>query len=128
MEQPFVPYQRNVLGMVEETFPRKEDILFTERIMAGPPDDDVKELVSEKNVSEKGVETKLEDIEEEMSEIKEKIEEEGLEEEEKEVEEDESEEEEEEKDDEMIPSKTSDDWAQRISNEQETKGKNSPTV
>lgn len=96
--------------MVEETFPRKEDILFTERITAGPPDDDVKELVSEKSVSEKGIETKLEDIEEEMSEIKEKIEEEGVEEEEeeKEVEEDEREEEKD-KDDEMIPSKTSDD-------------------
>lgn len=126
MEQPFVPYQRNVLGMVEETFPRKEDILFTERITAGPPDDDVKELVSEKSVSEKGIETKLEDIEEEMSEIKEKIEEEGVEEEEeeKEVEEDEKEEEKD-KDDEMIPSKTSDDWEFRTKG---TKEKNCPIV
>ncbi|XP_043796537.1 glutamic acid-rich protein-like [Apis laboriosa] len=122
MQQPFIPYQRNVLGMVEETFPRKEDVMFRERLMEkkaelDDEDDDVGKPVSERNMNEKGVETKLEEMEEMSDETKENIEEEGLDaeeekeekEEEEKEEEEEQEQEEEEKDDVMIPSKTSDD-------------------
>lgn len=94
MRQPFLPYQRNVLDVVEETFPRKEDVMFTERLMeeAELDEGNVNEPMSEKNVSEKGVETNLEEMEGTSDETKENIDEEGLEDEEEKEEEEEEEE------------------------------------
>lgn len=94
MRQPFLPYQRNVLDVVEETFPRKEDVMFTERLMEEAELGNVNEPMSEKNVSEKGVETNLEEMEGTSDETKENIDEEGLEDEEEEEKEEEEEEEE----------------------------------
>lgn len=96
MRQPFVPYQRNVLDVVEETFPRKEDVMFRERLMEETELDDEDTGEPEKNVSEKGVETILEEMEEGGDETKEIIDEEEKEEEKEEVEEEEKEEVEEE--------------------------------
>ncbi|XP_031371339.1 uncharacterized protein LOC102676852, partial [Apis dorsata] len=88
MQQPFIPYQRNVLDMVEETFPRKEDVMFRERLMEKKAElddeDNVNNPTSERNVNDKGVETKLEELEEMegmSDETKENIEGEGPEEE-----------------------------------------------